>query len=491
MLKVISLAFVLTFLGKILAFFRVQQLASNYGQEYWLDAFFIVFSFTSLFDTILITGALATTFIPHYLKERSISISKSEYLYSNVFSSMLSIFALFSLIIFVFSYEISSMLVKGDNESLILAVDFLLKNFSLFPLLSLLFQLPTIYNQANSNYQISTLNPIFLNGIQLLLISAVSYYGSIVERDVQIFLLGYLITMFLCFIIQVVYFKPAMPRNIFSIDLQILKLFSLAVLPFIVFISIEEFNLLVDQYFATSLKEGSVSNLLYANRLVKIFGAIFVASIITVYYPKVSSLIAKGKQLKVRYVSSLIIELLAVLTIPIVAIFYFFSLDIVQLLYGENISPEVGDVLGYYSFLVFTSSIYLIQIRLVYSIGISKLILLLCVGISIANFILNTLLIDILGLAGLALSTVLVSIFQVVLFDVYLKSKGLAVFSLKMIFRLIVHLIQLITIMLLISRLFPSLLNELWILGAIAIFLIYLIVSVVFNKKLFQRIIKL
>lgn len=491
MLKIIGLAFIFTFIGKILAFFRVQQLAQNYGQEYWLDAFFIVFSFVSLFDSVLISGAIATTFIPKYLREKSKSISKAQCLYSDVFSVMASVFLMISTSLYFFSYEIALLLIKGNNIELINSVDYLLKYFSIFPLLSLFFQVPTIYNQANGNYKLSTLNPIFLNGIQLLLISIVAFYGIDAERDVLLFLIFYLLTMVICFSLQVKCYKPAMPKRIFSLKFKKLKYFSLSIIPFIIFISIEEMNLLVDQHFATSLNDGSVANLLYANRLVKIFGAIFVASIITVFYPKISALIVKNKYKKVRYISSLVIEFLAIFTIPIVAVFYFFSTKIVNLVYGNNMNINVADALSFYSFLVFTSSIYLIQIRLVYSIGISKFIILSCVSISVLNFFLNSIFIESFGLSGLAISTVIVSAIQVLLFDYYLRQKDMILISYKMIYRLLAHVFGILSIMMFIEHFLVTLMEEYWMFGVFFVLIIYSTLSVIFNRKLLIRLIKL
>jgi putative peptidoglycan lipid II flippase len=297
--------------------------------------------------------------------------------------------------------------------------------------------------------------------------------------------------MFCCFIVQVSFYGPALPRKYLSFEFKKIKVFSIAIIPFIIFISIEELNLLVDQYFATSLKEGSVSNLLYASRLVKIFGAIFVVSIITVFYPKISSLLARGKYKNVRYISCLIIEFLTIFTIPIVAVFFFFSMDIVSILYGKTVDAEVAGVLSFYSFLVFTSSIYMIQIRLVYSIGINKYVLILCVISSILNYILNTILIKFLGLSGLALSTVLVSSIQVALFDFYLRTMGIVLFSAKMLLRILLHIIYFLGVALAIGYFLPILVNELWILGGGLILLVYFITSIILNRRLYMRLINL
>jgi len=490
-LKNISIAFVFTFIGKLFAFLRVQQLAHNYGQEYWLDAFFIVFSFTSIFDTVLISGAIALTLIPSYLKEKSISIQKSEELYSNVFSVMFSVFVCLTATLFFYSREIAELLIRGEEGDLINAVEYLLKRFSAFPLLALVFQLPTIYNQANGNYQLSTLNPILLNGVQLIAILTVAFYGVNVKHDVLLFQYLYLLTMLVCFFTQVWFFRPALPKKLISFNFKSIKIFSISVIPFIFFISIEEINLLVDQYFASSLSEGSVSNLLFANRLVKIFGAIFVASIITVFYPKISSLIAKGRLKEARYVSHLILEILSIITISIVFVFYFFSKNIVDLVYGENVSHVVSEVLKVYSFLVFTSAIYVIQLRLIYSIGVSWKVVLLCTTIPIFNFVLNGIFIVHFELVGLALSTVLLSVYQVFLFDFYLRRKGIFLFSGKMVIRLFLHVVYIYGILKFFNGYFLLAGDWHWLYSVSLTLLVYFVSSFFVSKKQLVRLKKL
>lgn len=491
MLKTIGLAFVFTFLGKILAFFRVQQLAYNYGQDYWLDAFFIVFSFASMFDVVLISGAIATTFIPNYLKSKSKSLLAAEILYSQLYISLVIIFALISAAIFISSNCIAQILIKGENSSLIHAVSSLLKTFSTFPLFSLLFQFPTIYNQANRNFQLSTLNPILLNGLQLVCIVFLTEMSFSTDLDVTILALLYLATMLFCYFIQTNFYKPAKIRIRGKLSIQSVSLFSVSLIPFIIFISIEEMNLLVDQYFATSLVEGSVANLLFASRLVKIFGAIMVASVITVFYPRVSSLMAKGKNLQMIYVSKLIINFLCVVTIPIVIIFYTFAEQIVVFLYGENVDVNVAEALSYYSFLVFTNSIYMIQLRLVYSMGIDKRILFFCLLGALANFGFNSFLIEPLGISGLALSTVLVSFIQVVLFEIYLRIKDIYLFTSFVAKTTLVHSIVIaITFMAVnITKSFSA--NQFWVFDIFLILVIYFTFVAIWNQKLFKRLMKI
>lgn len=488
MLKIIGLAFILRFTGKILSFFRVQQLANNYGENYWLDAFFIVFSFTFLFDTILISGAVATVFIPVYLKNKSKSILKAESMYSNLFSTLSILFAFVSVLMFLFSTEIALLLVKGNNLNLVQSVERLLEYFCIFPLLSLMFQLPTIYNQANGNYQLSSLNPVILNGIQLIIISGLVLFGNGDEVDFILLLVGYLLTMLFCGYLQVSRFKLAMPRKLFKLNTGELKMFSLAVVPFVIFISIEEVNLLIDQYFATSLAEGSVSNLLYASRLVKIFGAIFVGSVITVFYPKISILIARNKVRRVCYVSSLVMELLIIVTIPLVAIFYFFSTEIVTFVYGSDMSEKVPQVLSYYSILVLSSSIYMIQIRLIYTTGISKFVLVLCVMFAISNYFLNSYFIERLGLAGLAVSTVCISFMQVVLFDFYLRKKGFILFSMRLLLKFMLHALYMFALMSIMSMYFSNLAMDYWFITCGLLAACYYGTSLVINKKFFSRL---
>lgn len=421
MIRSISISFIFTLLGKIVAFLRIQQMANNYPNSHWLDAFFISFSFTSFFETVVISGAVATVFIPKYISIKS--EDKKNLFFRDIYFSLLFIFTLISLFIFVFSGEIASILVSKNNPVLEHSTQSLLEIFCLLPIVSLLFQLPTQGNQINNRFNISTLNPIILNTFQLVLIFIFVEMTVSDEFAVYSFTVVYLLSMLFCYLCQ---------RHYFSNRYGLVEKFNrkhifstlLALLPLGAFLSIEEINLLVDQYFASGFAEGAVANLMYANRLVKIFGAIFVAAILTVFYPKVSTLVSESNFKLANLITNRLMVLIILFSLPISIIFCIKGTEIASIVYGASLSESVGKVLSGYSFMVVFSSIYIFLLRVLFSLGKSTPIIIFGVFFLLLNYLLNTLLIEYLGLQGIAIASTIISLLQCVLLIYLLNSEG-------------------------------------------------------------------
>lgn|GEM_PF-2365812 len=426
MIRSISIAFLLTLLGKFVAFFRIQQMANAYPNSQWLDAFFISFSFCTLFETVIVSGALATLFIPRYISQKS-DLDK-KYFFRDVYLSFIFIFSVVSLFIFFLSAEVSTFLVDDNNLDLQAKTESLLKAFSILPLLSILFQLPTQGNQIEKRFAVSTLNPIIINTFQLLSIYYAVGLAVTDELAINIFIVVYLFSMAACYFIQRFFFnkkyclfKRGSFRQVFNLVL--------ALLPVIAFLSVEEINILVDQYFASSLDAGSVSNLMYGHRLVKIFGAIFVAAILTVFYPAVSALVAGGDIKKANYITDRLTVLIVCFSLPIVALFVFRSNDIAALIYGDSLSEYIGPVLNGYAFMIVFSSVYLLLLKVLFSLGKTNLLTLIGVFFLFFNYILNLMLINFWGLQGIAISSALCSFFQCIFLIYILKKEGFILFK--------------------------------------------------------------
>ncbi|HGS9346932.1 TPA: lipid II flippase MurJ, partial [Clostridioides difficile] len=76
------------------------------------------------------------------------------------------------------------------------------------------------------------------------------------------------------------------------------------VLPMLVGVAVGQLNIFVDRLLATTLGDGKLSALNYANRLNEFVMALFVTSIITVIYPKLAKM--SGKDNKEGFISTIV-----------------------------------------------------------------------------------------------------------------------------------------------------------------------------------------
>ncbi|MEC4089938.1 murein biosynthesis integral membrane protein MurJ [Pseudoalteromonas rubra] len=483
MIRSIGIAFIFTFLGKIVAFLRIQQMANAYPNSYWLDAFFLSFSFTTFFETVVISGAVSTVFIPKYIARKT-ELRQTDF-FKEIYLFLIFVFSIISLGIYLFSGHISSLLVSGDNPVLVKNTQVLLELFCLLPVLSILFQLPTQGNQINERFSVSTLNPIILNSFQLVAIYFLVELAISDELAVYLFATIYLLTMLLCYGCQRYYFNnrySLLRKWHWKRNISVL----LALLPLIAFLSIEEINILVDQYFASGFAEGGVSNLMYANRLVKIFGAIFVAAILTVFYPRVSRLVSDNDLTKANFITNKLMLLIVMFSLPISVLFYFEGNGVAAIIYGSDLAQDVGGILSGYAFMVVFSSIYLLLLKVMFSLGKSNIITSFGVCFLVLNYALNSVFIEFFGLQGVALSSTVISFMQCILLVIVLSRQGFKLVSIGDAKVMSLHIVISFC-----SLWLVSLIEINFIVSCIVFFIVYYLLSFATNRRFYLSLIEL
>lgn len=209
--------------------------------------------------------------------------------------------------------------------------------------------------------------------------------------------------------------------------------------------SVMEVNLLIDQWFASYLPEGSVTLIKYSCRFMGIPLGVFAVAFSTIMLPHFTRVRLTNPE-KLNFYLNEAIKFVFWVTIPATLIIMFFSQEIFLTLFASHSSkfpahriPEAGSILvGFMSGLCFFS-LNKIIFNMYYSFHDTYYPIVISIVATILNAITNYYLVGILGGFGLALSTSLSGLVQTLLGIIILcvvhkfsiETKKLAWFLLK------------------------------------------------------------
>lgn len=198
--------------------------------------------------------------------------------------------------------------------------------------------------------------------------------------------------------------------------------------PAIISTSIGQLTVYIDGYFCSGLPEGSWTATLFANRLIQLPLGVLVTSFLVPFFPRFSEL-AHGKNLDdLKRTSIMVIKSLWFLTLPIAVYLFLFAKPVVEIIFERGAFNERSTAL--------TSSILVALLlsmiayvardtltRVFYSLGDSKLPLLVAVFSILLKIGLNSVLVEKYQAPGIAFSTSLVTVFNFLFLAVLLRKK--------------------------------------------------------------------
>lgn len=123
-----------------------------------------------------------------------------------------------------------------------------------------------------------------------------------------------------------------------------------------VFIStgVNQLNSIVDRSMASGLVEGSVSALNYSSEVSNIVTQVIILSLTTILYPKMTMLFAEDNTREQSRFTEKYLSIVMVLVFPLTVLVFFFSEEIIQILFGRGAFTEetisfVSDALKVYA----------------------------------------------------------------------------------------------------------------------------------------------
>ena len=415
-----------TLLAKILGFGRELTLASVYGASSTSDAFLVAMNIPAVIFTAIGTS-LGTAFIPIYCDVKSkLGENGAKKYTNNVFNIVVMICIVLSIIGAIFTPQIVKLFAVGfEGETLrqatyftrvmILGITFLGMSYIMMA-----------YLQVNDNFIIPGLMSIPYN---ILIIVGIIASAKINPNFLP---WGAFIGLSLQFLFQ---FPFAMKKGyryrpyVDFKDEQMKKMLWL-IMPVLIGVAVNQMNTIVDRTIASTLVEGSISALNYANKLNQFVMGMFIVSISSVIYPVLSKLSTEDnkKEFNKSIVTS--VNTVSLLVIPISVGAIILANPIVKLLFqrGEfdaRATHMTAIALVFYSIGMIGFGLRDILGKVFYSLQDTKTPMTNGIIAMFTNIVLNILFVKFtnMQLAGLAFATSISALITITLLFISLRKK--------------------------------------------------------------------
>ena len=293
MIKSILVNFLGIFNSRILGFIRDLLSASVLGANIYSDIFFVAFKLPNLFRRIFAEGAFTQSFLPAFAKAKY----KPSFAFK-IFKYIFTIILILSLIVTLFSYQITDILAYGfSNEAKKLAAPLVAINFWYLDLIFIVTFLASLL-QYKKHFATTAFSTALLN-ISLITALVLSMhkskeeiiwymsFGVIIGGAAQV--IAHLIAAKKHGILKLLYIGAKSRKK------ADISTFKKHFLPSIFGNSTAHISAFLDTWLATFLAAGSISYLYYANRLFQLPFALFAIAISTVLFPKITKAISLEK----------------------------------------------------------------------------------------------------------------------------------------------------------------------------------------------------
>lgn len=393
-------------LSKLTGLVREVIFASAFGQTVQTDAYNASYKMLSIL-TIGFTAAISVAFIPNYTKIRLNENERRANLYA---CNILNLYMVLGLIISLCGYflapQISPLMYQGSQEGL------------QYTILYTQIMFPTIFFWSIAGTMTDLLNARRIFIPQQLIgfaYSACLIFASFTFKTMEAVAAATAVSA----ILQVVIVLPFMRGNfkyrpkLNLKDKNLKKTFVLAV-PALISTAFDEINTWTDTLFASTLVTGAVTALAKSFNLAQMVIGILIAPITTIMFTELSNFAALGKIDKLKETVRKSIEVVALLTFPVIAIAIVCSRDIIGVIYQHGAYSAADaelttPVFSFYIAGIFGFGLRTFLTRVFYSMQMAKIPMLVGMFSVSLNIVLDILLKDIMGPQGLTFATTIAS----------------------------------------------------------------------------------
>ncbi|MEW5978730.1 MAG: murein biosynthesis integral membrane protein MurJ [Acidobacteriota bacterium] len=419
---IISIA---TFCSRILGLVREQVIAHLFPR-YATDAFYVAFRIPNLLRDLFAEGALSSAFIPTfaaYLTQRG--RAEAWKLASMVVNLLLVILSATTLVGIVFSDWIvmqfagSYTEIPGKFELTVLMTRLM---FPFLPIVALAAVAMGVLN-SQGKFLVPAMAPALFNVGSL--VTALALYRFLPDLGLEPILamaVGTVVGGSLQLLVQVPQVFRQGFEYILAIDLRHSGVRRVLLLmgPGTIGLAATQINIFVNTWLATGQEEGAVSWLNYAFRLMQFPIGVFGVAIAAAALPTISAQVARKELQHLRDTLSTSLRMGFALNIPASFGLIFLSQPIIQAIYehGRFTATDTlatAKALVYYALGLFAYSAIKILVPAFYSLGRSRVPVIVS-SLSVAlNIVLNLALVGPMGYSGLALGTSVTSVFNFLL----------------------------------------------------------------------------
>lgn len=411
-------------LSKVMGFFRDVLTARAFGAGHESDAYF-----TAMSGIIIVIGALGaglqTTLVPIFsdIKEHYGRSGKNKY-FSNIMTTTLLVTGIITVVIFLLASPFASLLAIGYQGEMHDLIVFLIRQGLPIGMFLGITYVCNAYLQSDEVY-----GPHALMGIPYNLIFIT--YLLLFKKPTVIGLMN--VTMIASaaqFFIQLPALKARKVKLLPRLDIkdQYLKRTFILVIPIIISSTVSQINVMIDKTLASTLTEGAISALNYANKVNTLVVSVFVVAITTVVFPKLTNAVLRKDVKETGELFSSSINLVQLVTIPAAIGLVVLSEPIIRILFqrgafGDMATTLTSGALLFYAPGLIGQSLRMCFENMFYSYQQTKIPMYTGFLTVALNIIFNFILIKPLGHKGLALATSLSMIITSIIMYIIIRKK--------------------------------------------------------------------
>ena len=448
LLRSSGLVGIMTMVSRVFGLLRDMIVAQYFGASAGADAFFVAFKIPNFFRRLFAEGAFSQAFIPVLSEYRSQKTDKEVRQLANSVAGVLGgILFVITFLAIMGSPWLTAVFAPGFLEDPLkydLATQMLRITFPYLFLISLTAFAGAILN-SYGYFAIPAFTPVLLN---LVLISAAIWLTPFFETPI----IGLAWGVFIAGLVQLFFQFPfllkmgLLPRPRFDYKHEGVKRIFTLMIPALFGVSVSQINLLLDTILASFLQTGSVSWLYYSDRLAELPLGIFGIAIATVILPSLSRQHASQSKQDFSNTLDWALRIVILMGVPASLALIILAEPLLTALfyYGELTQNDVFmSAMSLRAYALGLLAFMLIKVLApgYFSRHDMKTPVKIGIWAMTANMLLNLILIWPLQHTGLALATAISSwmnalwlISGLIKRDVYIKSAGWGLFTLRIIF---------------------------------------------------------
>lgn len=416
----------LTIFEKIIAFIFEATIAAKLGTSLVTDAYFSGAELFTLVDATLFSS-LTVIVINRFAHHENRDGNQQAFSHvSNILSVYFPLAVILSILFFVFARPLSYIAAPGydiDARNILIRC---IRVMSVVPITGCFTAIYLAILRQKRQFVITGLKSLYISVVG---IAALFLFGNKEIINADILSIPFILSMVLYFVTTGIFTSRygKLQIHIPRFDSEVKRSLRM-VLPLMVSSGIASVALMVDKMIASILGEGNVSALTYAHSLYKVVITIFVMNISTIVLTDFNELYAQKKSdeliNKIRKVIILMTELL----LPITIITVFCTDDITRIVYergnfGSSSTMIVSNVLLFYSLNFIPAMIQGIYNQVMYAEGDTKKPMYISLISIVINFAVSLPLVYVVGLAGVAVGTLISTIVSVILSYIVVKKQ--------------------------------------------------------------------
>lgn len=319
LLKSLTAMSFITILSRILGFIRDTIIARMFGVSIMTDAFFIAFKLPNLLRRIFAEGAFYQVFLPILSEYQCRESQKEIRVFISRVSALLIVTVTFIVLIGLLTAPWIIMVIapgfNSSSEKFVITIEMFRVMLPYILLVSLTSLMGAILNACNF-FLVPAFTPIFLNisMISFMLFSEYLYFHTPIMGLAWSVIIGGVLQCFYCLLFLKKINMLVIPKMQFY-DNRIYRVCR-SMVPALIAVSSSQVSLIINTILASFLRDGSVSWMYYADRLMELPIGVFGVTLTTILVPYLSRFISKKNYGDYFYLMNWGMRLCLILSLP-------------------------------------------------------------------------------------------------------------------------------------------------------------------------------